>query len=64
MSYDEVGDATASVSRNLNMLCEIITGKVVHNLDCLSIGEVVNMDAEVAINGEFMSGGGCVRKKR
>ena len=53
-----------SVSRNLNMLSEIITGKEVNKFDYLSIAEFVNMDAEVASNDEFMSGGGCVRKKR
>ena len=41
-----------SVSRNLNMLSEITTGKEVKKLDCLSIAEVVNMDIEVTSNDE------------
>ena len=52
-----------SLGRNFNMLSEIITGKEVKKIDCLSITEVVNMDIEVASNDEFMRGGGCVRKK-
>ena len=63
-SYDEIEGVTISVSRNFHMLNEITTEKKVENLDCLSITEVVNMDVEVASNNEFISGGGCVGKKR
>ena len=63
-SCDEIEGVTMSVSRNLNMLNEITTGKEVQKLDCLSMAEVVKMDIEVASNDEFMKGGGCVGKKR
>ena len=63
-SYDEIAGLTVSVSRNLNMLSEITTGKEVKNLDCLSIAKVVDMDVEVTSNDEIMRGGGCVGKKR
>ena len=63
-SYDEIKGVTISVSRNFHMLSEITTGKKVEKFDCLSIAEVVKMDVEGANNDEFMSGGGCVRKKR
>ena len=53
-----------SVSWSFHMLSEIITGKKVEKLDCLSIAEVVNMVVVVASNDEFMKGGGCVEKKR
>ena len=36
------------------MLSEITSGKVIKNLDCLSIAEFVNIDIEVASNDEFM----------
>ena len=64
-SYDEIKGGTISVSRNFHILSEITTGKKVEKLDCLSIVEVVNMNVEVASNGndEFMRGG-CVGKKR
>ena len=52
------------VSRDFHMLGKITTGKKVEKLDCLSMAEVVDMDVEVAVNDEFMRGGGCVRKKR
>ena len=63
-SYDEIKGVTMSVSKDFHMLGRITTGKKVEKLDCLSITEVVNMDVEVANNGEFMRGGGCVGKKR
>ena len=63
-SYDEIEGVTMTVSGNLNMLSEIKTGKEVTKLDCLNIAEVVNMDIEVTSNDEFMSGGGCMGKKR
>ena len=63
-SYDEINGVTMSVSRDFHMLSEIITGKKVEKLDCLSIAEVVDMDVEVASNDYFMRGGGCVGKKR
>ena len=63
-SYDDIEGVTMSVSRNFNMLSEITTGKEIKKLDCLSIGEVVNMDIEVASNDKFMRGVGCVGKKR
>ena len=63
-SYDEIKGVTMSVSRSLHMLSEIINGKKVEKFDCLSIAKIVNMDVEVASNDEFMSGGGCVGKKR
>ena len=63
-SYDEIKGVAVSASMNFQMLSEITTGKKVEKLDCLSIAEVVNMDVEVASNDEFMSGGGCVGKKR
>ena len=53
-----------SVSRNFNMLSEIITGKEVNKLNCLSIAELVNMDIEIARNDELLRGGGCVGKER
>ena len=46
------------------MLGQITIGEKVEKLDCLSIAEVVDMDVEVAGNYDFMSGGGCVGKKR
>ena len=63
-SYDEIEGVTVSVSRNFNMLSEIITGKEINKLDCLSIAEVVDRDIEVASNNECMRGGGCMGKKR
>ena len=59
-SYDEIKVVTMSVSRSFDMLSEIITGKKVEKLNCLSIAEVVNMGVEVASYDEFMRGGGCV----
>ena len=61
--YHKIEGVTMSVSRNINILSEIITGKEVTKLDCLSIAEVVNMDIEVPSNDEFMRGGGYVGKK-
>ena len=63
-SYDEIKGVTMSMSRDFYMLGKITTGKKVEKLDCLSIGEVVDMDVEVAGNDEFMRGGGCMGKKR
>ena len=63
-SYDEIKGVTMCVSRYFHMLSEITTGKQMKQFDCLSIAEVVNMDAEVAGNDEFMRAGGCVGKKR
>ena len=63
-SYDEIKGVTMSVSRDFHMLLKITTGKKVTKLDCLSIAEVVDMDAEVASNDEFMRSGGCAGKKR
>ena len=51
-----------SACRNFYKLSEITTGKMVDNLKCVSIAEIVNMYVEVASNDEFMRGGGCVRK--
>ena len=36
-SYNEIEGVTVSMSRNFNMLSEIITGKEVKRLDCLSV---------------------------
>ena len=63
-SYDEIKDVTMSVSRDFHMLGKITTGKKVEKLDYLSVAEVVDMNAEVASNDEFMRGGGCLGKKR
>ena len=63
-SYDEIKGVTMYVSRNLHMLNEITTGKMVEILDCLSIAEIINMNAEVASNDEFVRGDGYVGKKR
>ena len=63
-SYDEIKGVTISVSMSFHMLSEFTTGKKVEKFDCLSIAKVVSMDVEVASNDEFMSGGGCVGKKR
>ena len=57
-SYDEIEVVTMFVSRNLNMLSVITTGKEVKKLDCLSIDQVINMDIEVASGDEFVRGGG------
>ena len=53
-----------SVSMDFHMLGKITTGKKVEKFDYLSIAEVVNVDVEVTSNDEFMTGGGCVGKKR
>ena len=53
-----------SVSRNFNMQSEVTTGKEVKKLDCLSVNDVINMNTEVAIDDEFVRGGGCGGKKR
>ena len=63
-SYDEIEGVTMSMSRNFHMLGKITTGEKVEKLDCLSIGEVVDMGVEVASNDEFRRDGGCVGKKR
>ena len=49
-SYDEIKGVTMSVSRDFHMLDKITTGKKVKKFDCLSIAEVIKMDAEVASN--------------
>ena len=53
-SYDEIKGVTMSVRRDFDMLGKITTGKKVKKGDCLSIAEIVDMDAEVASNDEFM----------
>ena len=63
-SHDEIEGVTVSVSGNFNILSEITTDKKVNKLDCLSITKVINVDFEVASDDEFMTGGGCVGKKR
>ena len=62
-SYDEVNGVTVSMSRNFIMQSDITIGKLVKELNCLNIAEVVNMDIEVASNDQFMRDGGCVVKK-
>ena len=52
------------MSRNLNVLSEITTGKDVKKMDCLSVDGIIDMDVEVTGDDEFMRGGGCVGKKR
>ena len=52
------------MGRNFNMLSEVRNGKEVKSIEYLSVDEVVDMDVEVASDGEFMRGGGCVGKKR
>ena len=64
MSYDKIEGETVSVSRNFDILSKIIPGKEVEKLNYLSIGEVINMDIEVASDDEFMRGGGCGGNKR
>ena len=54
MSYDKIDGMTVSVSRSFDMLSKITTGKV-EQFACLSIGEVINMDIEVANDDEFMN---------
>ena len=45
-----------SVSRNFDMQSKI--GKEVEKFDCLSVGDVINMDIEVASDDEFTRDGG------